>query len=224
MQTAGRMRSDRAVAVYGGALAACLLLFAALTVAVTHGDLIPDWDAHLNRWLEDNASHSLTRGFELITNAGSFWGLLVVCVIAAGLLVRERAWVDLTLLVAALAGAAILNPLAKQAIARPRPAYHDPHLVLTTYSYPSGHAMGTTAVYGALAFIAARRLRAGPRATVAVVAAAGIVVLIATSRVYLGAHYLSDVVGGVLLGSAWLLVCVLALTVRERRAAGSLEP
>ena len=74
----------------------------------------------------------------------------------AVLLVRRRAWTDITLLVASLAGAALLNPLVKQAIARPRPLFHDPSVVTTTYSFPSGHTMGTTAVYTALAIIVAR--------------------------------------------------------------------
>lgn len=118
-------------------------------------------------------------------------------------------------------GAALLNPLVKHAVARPRPLFHDPSLVFTTYSFPSGHTMGTTAVttavYTALAIIVARRTRHGP---FAIAGAAAMIVLIAASRVYLGAHFLSDIVGGVLPGLAWVLVVVLALTIRERRRIG----
>jgi len=75
--------------------------------------------------------------------------------------------------------------------------------------------MGTTAVYAALAIIVARR---APRyAPLAILGAAAMIAAVATSRVYLGAHYISDVVGGVLLGLSWVLFCVLALSVRERR-------
>ena len=130
------------------------------------------------------------------------------------LLVRRRAWTDITLLVASLAGAALLNLLAKQAIARPRPLFHDPSVVTTTYSFPSGHTMGTTAVYAALAIIVARRTRYAP---FVIAGSAAMIVLIALSRIYLGAHYVSDVVGGVLLGLAWVLGVLLALTIRERR-------
>jgi hypothetical protein len=196
------------------ALAACLAAFGALTAAVTHDDFVTEWDRDLNERLGD--SHS--RGFELVTHLGSFWGLVAVCVVATVLLARRRAWTDITLLVASLAGAALLDLLAKQAIARPRPLFHDPTIVLTTYSFPSGHTTGTTAVYTALAFILARRLPR-PYAALAVAGAALMIALIAASRVYLGAHYVSDVVGGVLLGLAWVLVVVLALSVRERRRA-----
>jgi membrane-associated phospholipid phosphatase len=191
-------------------LAACLGAFGALSAAVTSDDFVTEWDRDLNERLGD--THS--RGVELFTHLGSFWGLLAVCLVATLLLVRRRAWTDITLLVASLAGAALLNLLAKQAIARPRPLFHDPSVVTTTYSFPSGHTMGTTAVYAALAIIVARRTRYAP---FGIAGSAAMIILIALSRVYLGAHYVSDVVGGVLLGLAWVLVVVLALTIRERR-------
>lgn len=191
-------------------LAACLGAFGALSAAVTRDDFVTEWDRDLNERLHD--THS--RGVELFTHLGSFWGLLAVCLVATVLLVRRRAWTDITLLVASLVGAALLNLLAKQAIARPRPLFHDPSVVTTTYSFPSGHTMGTTAVYAALAIIVARRTRYAPFVIAGSVA---MIILIAASRVYLGAHYVSDVVGGVLLGLAWVLVVVLALTIRERR-------
>ena len=194
-------------------LAACLAAFGALTAAVTRADVVTTWDRHLNERLE--GTHS--RGVELFTDLGSFWGLLAVCAVASLLLARRRAWTDITLLLASLVGAALLNPLVKHAVARPRPLSHDPSLVFTTYSFPSGHTMGTTAVYTALAIIVARRTRHGP---FAIAGAAAMIVLIAASRVYLGAHFLSDIVGGVLLGLAWVLVVVLALTIRERRRIG----
>ena len=194
-------------------LAACLAAFGALTAAVTRADVVTTWDRHLNERLE--GTHS--RGVELFTDLGSFWGLLAVCAVASLLLARRRAWTDITLLLASLVGAALLNPLVKHAVARPRPLFHDPSLVFTTYSFPSGHTMGTTAVYTALAIIVARRTRHGP---FAIAGAAAMIVLIAASRVNLGAHFLSDIVGGVLLGLAWVLVVVLALTIRERRRIG----
>jgi undecaprenyl-diphosphatase len=121
--------------------------------------------------------------------------------------------------IAAVNAVAATNPLFKQVFSRPRPALHDPDLTLRTFSFPSGHAMGATAVYGALAIVVARRLRGTVWAPVAVAAAVVLVLLIGASRVYLGAHYPSDVVAGFLLGLLWLLVCVLALTIYDRRHA-----
>ena len=191
-------------------LAACLAAFGALAAAVSRDDFITDWDRDLNERLKD--THS--RAVELFTHLGSFWGLLAVVAVATALLARRHAWTDITFLLASFAGAAILNALAKAAIARPRPLFHDPSLVFRTHSFPSGHTMGTTVVYTALAIVIARQTRYGPPATAA---AAVIIVLVAASRIYLGAHYVSDVVGGVLLGIAWVLVVILALRIRERR-------
>jgi undecaprenyl-diphosphatase len=191
-------------------LAACLAAFGALAAAVSRDDFITDWDRDLNERLKD--THS--RAVELFTHLGSFWGLLALAAVATALLARRRAWTDITFLLASFAGAAILNALAKAAIARPRPLFHDPSLVFRTHSFPSGHTMGTTAVCTALAIVIARRTRYGPPA---IAAAAAMIGLIAASRIYLGAHYVSDVVGGVLLGIAWVLVVLLALTIRERR-------
>jgi membrane-associated phospholipid phosphatase len=191
-------------------LAACLAAFAALAVAVTHDDFVTELDRDLNERLSD--THS--RAVELFTHVGSFWGLLPVCIAACVLLARRRAWTDITLLLASLAGGAALNVVAKQAIARPRPLFYDQHIHYTTYSFPSGHTMGTTAVYAALAIIVARQTRYGP---LAAAGAALVIGLVAASRVYLGAHYISDVVGGVLLGLAWVLFVLIALSIRERR-------
>jgi undecaprenyl-diphosphatase len=77
--------------------------------------------------------------------------------------------------------------------------------------------MVSTCVYGALTIIVLRRVRR-PAARAAIIAAAALLVgLIGLSRIYLGAHYVSDVLAGVSLGLAWLTLCVLAITVRERR-------
>jgi undecaprenyl-diphosphatase len=191
-------------------LAVCLAAFGLLTAAVTRNDFVTNWDRDLNANIEDTHSHAV----ELFTHLGSLWGLLPVCAAATVLLARRRAWADITLLLASLAGAALLNLVAKEAIARPRPVFHDPSVALTTFSFPSGHTMGTTAVYAALAIIVARRTRYAP---LVVAGSAVMIVLVAASRVYLGAHYVSDVVGGVLLGLAWVLFVLIALSIRERR-------
>jgi undecaprenyl-diphosphatase len=206
---------------YAALLGICLTLSAALTAEVKWGDAIPDLDARVNRWFENNSSDALRRFFEIVTHAGTFWGLLVVCIAVGALLVRGRHWPELALLVAAFAGALVLYPLAKSAIARPRPGLHDPHIHLTSSSYPSGHATGTAAVYGAIAVIALRLLPP-KRAWIVVAACAVGIIVVGVSRVYLGAHYVTDVLGGVLLGTSWLLVCLTAdALLAARRGRGN---
>lgn len=74
--------------------------------------------------------------------------------------------------------------------------------MLQGYAYPSGHATLATSTYGFLAILLARDVRPGYRLTI-YISASLLILLIAFSRLYLGAHWLTDVVGGMLLGSAW---------------------
>jgi undecaprenyl-diphosphatase len=103
-------------------------------------------------------------------------------------------------------GAEILVEIIKRIMRLPRPLVV-PHLVQSTgFSYPSGHVFVATAAYGTLAAIACRYVKR-PEGRLAIrVFCCIIVVLVALSRMYLGVHFPSDVLGGLLFGIAWLLV------------------
>jgi membrane-associated phospholipid phosphatase len=204
------------VAAIIGAVIGCAVAFAAIAEAVSAGDVITTWDARLNRWFHVHATQPLTRGVELFTHLGSGVWLISLAAVAVGILGARRAWADALLVALATAGALIINPLFKEFFSRPRPTIHDPDLTLRTFSFPSGHSMGSAAVYGALAIVIVRRVRGTVWAPVVVASTVLLVLLIGASRVYLGAHFPTDVVAGWILGIAWLLVCVLALTIYER--------
>jgi len=117
-------------------------------------------------------------------------------------------------------GGALLNSLVKLLVARPRPVFETPLAHALGKSFPSGHAMSSTVVYGALllAFLPALRRRGVARA--ATVTAVLLVVGIAVSRVALGVHFLSDVLGGLVLGGAWLCASTAAFRIwRTERGA-----
>ena len=107
-------------------------------------------------------------------------------------------------LVATGVGAGVLNRVMKLVIDRARPVFDDPVAIESSASFPSGHAMGSTAVYGALVVLGLpawdQRTRLAAVATASVIA-----ISVAASRVFLGVHYPSDVIVGLLLGMAWLL-------------------
>ena len=106
-------------------------------------------------------------------------------------------------LVAVLGGEG-LNLLLKDLFDRPRPHFEHPLVAETSHSFPSGQAMESLVVYGMLAYFAVLTIRGRGKRAVLVGGAGVLVILIGFSRVYLGAHYFSDVVGGFVAGGAWL--------------------
>lgn len=184
------------------------------------GDPLALWDVRFAVWLHERATGALVDLFHVLTYAGNaaVLGILVVAVAAA--LVRRERSVDGLVLAAALGGAVTGNALLKLVFQRPRPEVAV--LDLGTYSFPSGHAAAASATFIVLAYLLARgRTR---RAAIGLfVAAAALIVLVGFSRLYLGVHYLSDVLAGTFVGLAWASACLLTLlTVGEARLARAL--
>jgi undecaprenyl-diphosphatase len=137
--------------------------------------------------------------------AGNVATLFVLVGLAAALLVRRGRVNDAVFVCASALGIELLNGVLKLVFHRPRPELAFVHL--DTYSFPSGHAAGSAAIYAILLYLFVRRRSWGAR----LAAAAGYVVLVAVvglSRLYLEVHYLSDVLAGTCLGLAWAAACL----------------
>jgi undecaprenyl-diphosphatase len=135
--------------------------------------------------------------------------------LAALALWRRGRWIDAVALVIAGGGCGIVNQTLKVLYQRTRPDLFQGPFHLTSYSFPSGHAMGALVCYGMLAFLGARLLRKrGPRAALAG-AAALLILGIGFSRVYFGVHFPTDVLGGFIAGAIWLIVCIESLRTAE---------
>ena len=136
-------------------------------------------------------------------------------------------WIVLGGWAAAFAGASLLDHWLKLTIHRPRPAYAAALMHNPSWSFPSGHAMGSLVGYGMLAYVLMLFLRGRPAAQRAIAAGAGMLIIaIGISRLYLGVHYFSDVVGGFAAGLLWLSACVCAVELGRRweRRALRLHP
>ena len=158
------------------------------------------WDVEFSRWLHVHSSGGLVSFFKLLTWLGNVAFLAFIVAAAVVWLVRRRRLNEAVLLAVSAAGIEVLNAALKLLFHRPRPELAYVHL--DTYSFPSGHAVGTTAIYGVLVFILVAR---APRSR-QLAAGAGYVLLVALvcfSRLYLEVHYLSDVLAGASLGAAW---------------------
>jgi membrane-associated phospholipid phosphatase len=148
--------------------------------------------------------HAVVRGVALVvTDLGSPLAVDVVAVLAAGglLLLRRRRLA--TVVAVARLGELVCESVAKVLVARARPDLVHPLTTATGASYPSGHAAGSVATYGAVALVAATVL-ARPTARWVLGAVAVFVVAVGVSRVVLGVHFPTDVLGGMALGVAWV--------------------
>ncbi len=184
-------------------------VFGAVAEDVVEGDT--HVDTRLANWLHDHASPGWTSFFERVTWLGNVPVLVAVTAAAAAVLAWKRRRMELLLLMLAVVGTEILTLGLKLGFHRERPFFADPLASESSYSFPSGHASVSLAVYGTIAFIAARQLE-NVRARLAVlVAAAVLILLIGISRLYLGVHFLTDVIAGFSLGLAWVTLCVLLL-------------
>jgi membrane-associated phospholipid phosphatase len=196
-------------------LSASLFAFAWIAESYVANASLNRWDARFNQWLNHEAWPPLVRLFETVTIPGGVLFLVAVTAAAATLLAARRNFADATLLVAAFSGASLLNLLVKLTFERPRPAFRDADLTFDTFSFPSAHASVSVAVYGALTVIVFRDLRGARVRAGVLLALVGLLASIGFSRIYLGAHYFSDVLAGISLGTAWLMTCVLAINACE---------
>ncbi len=197
-------------------LGACWL-FGGITEDVLTGDPLTLVDRQVADFLHANAIPWLTRIMLAITFLGSVAFLAGASAVAALYLAWQRWWYRLLTLLLAVPGGALLNLLLKHVFHRQRPLFENPLVTLTSYSFPSGHTMGAALFYGALAAFAVVALRGWRWKTLAVLAASFVVLLVGFSRIYLGAHYLSDVLGAFAAGAAWLTLCLTAVDTLRRR-------
>jgi membrane-associated phospholipid phosphatase len=201
-------------------LAALAVLFASVWVfgAVTE-DLVEGetgGDERFALWLHGRATDPLTDVFRTVTWLGNFPTLLAVTVLAIAILWRRRQPTDAVFVALAFVGAQVLSNGMKLGFRRERPFFPDPLATESTYSFPSGHALVSLAVYGSIALVLARRASGLASRVLIIGSATVLVAAIGFSRLYLGVHFLSDVVAGFAAGTAWLALLYIALEARSR--------
>lgn len=166
-------------------------------------------------WLHGYWGATTDQFMLFFTTIGEVWVLGPLIAVVAFALTHYGRWIDAAGLVLAGLGAGLLNLLLKDMFERTRPDLFPGPLQLTTYSFPSGHAMGSIAVYGMLAFVGARLINQQLLRSAIGFVAALIVFFIGLSRIYFGVHYLTDVIGGYLAGAIWLAITILTVLAAE---------
>src|SRR5438477_3979595 len=200
-----------------------LLLFAVIAHSVQRGQYLIPFDRALGLRLQEDrqASPGARAASIAVTELGSVPALTgLTLLVALVLLLRRRLLLALIWLIAPLGGG-VLDLGLKGLFERERPPFRDRFIDETTKSFPSGHSMGSLICYGLLAYVL---VLVFPRPSMRFVAVSGLtslVLAIGFTRIYLGAHYLSDVVGGYAVGGVWLAACMTALETMRRRPRNS---
>ena len=208
--------------VLGLVLAVAVTVFAALAEQIIAGREMARFDAAFARALHNETSPEWERLFAAVSWLGSRHVLtLATLVVAAALTLRHRTIFAVAWL-AAQAGGGLLNLALKGTFERTRPEFADPFLASSSWSFPSGHAMGTFIFCGLACYLALRERRSWIAAAIALTLALSWCVVMAFSRLYLGVHFVSDVLAGLVAGTAWVAVCVSALEViRQSRSTAA---
>lgn len=201
-----------------------VVIAAGLTITALAGDAFVDLaetlqadspklhaiDKDIHQWATTTRTRGATAFFTTLTVIGTPVGLgILITIVAALLAFRKRwRWAAYLLLTSILGG--LLNLQLKSYFARARPELAEALRNAHGYSFPSGHAMGSTIVFGALAYLAFRILPNWRQRAAALSLACTLVLAIAVSRVYLGVHWISDIAAGISAGTLWLMTATVA--------------
>ena len=185
--------------------------FAELADEVREGEPF-EFDEPILYFARDLANAGFDRAFLLFSALGYEWGVVpfdIVLVLALALKRRAREGLFAAL---ALAGSALLNLGTKQLCARERPSLWESIAPEHSFSFPSGHAMGSMTLACVCVLLAWRTAWRWP----VVIAALAFTLLVGLSRVYLGVHFPSDILAGWAAASIWAVACFL-LVFRHHR-------
>ncbi|TDO16586.1 MULTISPECIES: bifunctional DedA family/phosphatase PAP2 family protein [Halomonas] len=192
--------------------------FSAWTLVVIHHDGPLAMDTQLAGLLQTVTRPGLVAVGQALARAGDLLGVLALVLPWAIWLLWRRQLAVVRHLGAGLLGIALLNTLFKSAIGRVRP--DTPAYLADSFSYPSAHTSTAVVLFGMAATFVSRELPPGRR-SLAYWAAIAVILPMALSRLVIGVHWLSDLVGGTLLG---LVVCALVQLAWQRHPRPSLRP
>jgi membrane-associated phospholipid phosphatase len=199
------------------ALLACWI-FADIAEDIQPNEPLVTFDLAVTAWFQAHASASLTSAAWVVTTLGSVGFVTAAALLVAFLFLVRKRWGRLIVFAFTMLGGSALNIALKHFFHRQRPVLENPLVTLSSYGFPSGHTMGATLLYGFLALIAVHSWRTWGQRALTAFSAALLIVAVGVSRIYLGAHYFTDVVGAMAAAAAWLAVCwTTGETIRRRR-------
>lgn len=211
------MNKKLKLTVFAGTSLFLLIGFGVVSILV-HGKKVVLFDELIINFFHGLESHFLTTIMSFFTYLGSipsivFLSISILLIFYMVFKIRS----ELLLFLGVIAGANILFFTLKQIFERARPDLN--RLVeVGGYSFPSGHSTNAIAFYGILAFILWRHISTRWGRTIVIILSSAMILMIGLSRIYLGVHYPSDVIGGFLVGGLWLTITIWLYQFYKERA------
>jgi undecaprenyl-diphosphatase len=217
-----RFSREEAVGLYLtlGFLASALLigLFGSLAGEVFEKPGLPI-DPRVTRAVRGWQTERRTDLAETLTILGDYGFLIPATLAGAGTLALRRHRISALLFAGSVFGGFALNSVLKIAFRRARPDLWPALVTERTYSFPSGHATLSTVFFGGIVALVFHLSKSHSARAASAAGAAVIVAVVAFTRIYLGAHWLTDVLAGILLGLVWVIVCATGTELLTRRRA-----
>lgn len=189
--------------------------FGSLAQGITSDQRISQFDTAVVDAIHANTNPALIQLMFIASVAGS--QLLITVSAALSLLfIWKKRWYNLSMLVVAVGGEELINTVIKFSFHRVRPTFTVPITIGTGFSFPSGHAMASIVFYGLVAYWLIRNSKRWLEWLLIIPIFLMIVVVIGFSRIYLGVHYPSDVLGGYIGGFAWLIAAISSVELFQR--------
>lgn len=206
---ANRLASDQfrglPLTLLTGLLVINVLTLSEIAENLVNSEPMVQVDQGFTNWLFQARRTSVSQLFYALTWLGSGYVTVSFTLLGSAVLYRQKKKRNILILWVLMAGVALFVQVGKRTFIRQRPvavAYYPE----TGYSFPSGHSATAMTLYGLLGYWLVRGRRRIRSRWLVGVSALGLILLVGFSRIYLGVHFLSDVLGGYLLGACWLIV------------------
>ncbi len=202
-------------------------LFAPPTAILGLANPFQTTDQGIATWFHNRLTPAFAGVLHTITDFGSGAWIGAVLLALVLFFAWKRSWPSLITLIIAVPGGMLLNEWVKVLVHRHRPFVNGPFVDWSGYSFASGHTMGATLLYGQLLLFLLPLLKRRHLRIVGISGAALLVLLVGFSRIALGAHFLTDVLGAIIFGIIWLMLCMLLGRSMHRRVvpvAASAQP
>ena len=194
--------------------------FAIIAASVATTAPILKQDLQVSVFLHTHNNPVFTAFLYAITQIHSPVGMTIMASLLAVVLWRQGHHYWTLSLLMAVPGGMIVNTVIKEIFHRARPTWDDPLFTLTSASFPSGHTAGATLFYGFIAAYMVWNMKKVLPRVIVVICCAFMVALVGFSRIYLGVHYLSDVLAAMSISTVWLILCLIAVRgLAHRRGA-----